>query len=102
LSIARRVWLAIRFTRWLVTFFSIPATDCSLPSALPTRTKAFWGILIGAAAKVGMPILAGYKLKVAPPLNSRALRADAIESITCGYLSIVLMVALAATRLLGW
>jgi divalent metal cation (Fe/Co/Zn/Cd) transporter len=53
-------------------------------------------------AKVGMPILAGYKLKVAARLNSGALRADAIESITCGYLSIVLMIGLAATWWLGW
>jgi divalent metal cation (Fe/Co/Zn/Cd) transporter len=53
-------------------------------------------------AKVGMPILAGYKLRVAARLNSRALRADAMESITCGYLSIVLMVGLAATRVFGW
>ena len=64
--------------------------------------ESVWGILIGALAKVGMPILAGYKLKVAARLNSRALRADAIESITCGYLSIVLMIGLAATWLLGW
>jgi len=64
--------------------------------------ESVWGILIGAVAKVGMPILASYKLKVAARLNSRALRADAVESITCGYLSIVLMVGLAATRLLGW
>jgi divalent metal cation (Fe/Co/Zn/Cd) transporter len=49
-----------------------------------------------------MPILAGYKLKVAARLNSRALRADAVESIVCGYLSIVLIVGLAATRILGW
>jgi divalent metal cation (Fe/Co/Zn/Cd) transporter len=64
--------------------------------------ESVWGILIGAVAKVGMPILAGYKLKVAARLNSSALRADAVESITCGYMSIVLMIGLAATRLLGW
>jgi divalent metal cation (Fe/Co/Zn/Cd) transporter len=64
--------------------------------------ESVWGILIGAIAKVGMPILAGYKLKVAARLNSPPLRADAVESITCGYLSIVLMIGLAATRLLGW
>src|SRR5947199_7935144 len=64
--------------------------------------ESVWGILSGAVAKVGMPILAGYKLKVAARLNSRALRADAVESITCGYLSIVLMIGLAATRLLDW
>jgi len=64
--------------------------------------ESVWGILIGVVAKIGMPILGGYKLKVAARLNSRALRADAVESITCGYLSIVLIIGLAATRLLGW
>ena len=64
--------------------------------------ESVWGILIGLVAKIGMPILAAYKLKAAARLNSRALRADAIESITCGYLSIVLIVGLAATRILGW
>jgi divalent metal cation (Fe/Co/Zn/Cd) transporter len=64
--------------------------------------ESVWGILIGVVAKVGMPILAAYKLKVAAQLNSRALRADAVESIVCGYLSIVLIVGLAATRILGW
>jgi divalent metal cation (Fe/Co/Zn/Cd) transporter len=64
--------------------------------------ESVWGILIGAVAKVGMPILAAYKFKVAARLDSRALRADAVESVICGYLSIVLMIGLAATRLLGW
>src|SRR5437763_10599780 len=64
--------------------------------------ESVWGILIGVVAKVGMPILAAYKLIVAARLNSRALRADAVESIVCGYLSIVLIVGLAATRILGW
>jgi len=62
--------------------------------------ESVWGILIGVVAKVGMPILAVYR--VAARLNSRALRADAVESIVCGYLSIVLIVGLAATRILGW
>ncbi|MDQ6809757.1 MAG: cation transporter [Verrucomicrobiota bacterium] len=64
--------------------------------------ESAWGIVIGLVAKIGMPILAGYKLRVAARLNSRSLRADAMEAITCGYLSIVLMVGLAATRLFGW
>jgi divalent metal cation (Fe/Co/Zn/Cd) transporter len=64
--------------------------------------ESVWGILIGLVAKIGMPILAGYKLTVAARLGSKALRADAMEAITCGYLSIVLMVGLAATRLFGW
>ena len=62
------------------------------PRLTDTHESA-WGIVIRLVAKVGMPVLAGYKLRVAARLNSRALRADAMESITCGYLSIVLMVA---------
>lgn len=62
--------------------------------------ESVWGILIGLTAKIGMPILAGFKLKAAARLNSKALRADAMEAITCGYLSVVLMIGLAVTRLL--
>lgn len=72
-----------------------------LPRHTDTHESA-WGILIGLIAKIGMPLLAAAKFKVAGRLESRALRADAMEAITCGYLSIVLMVGLAATRLVGW
>jgi len=64
--------------------------------------ESVWGILIGLTAKIGMPLLAGAKLKVAARLGSKALRADAMEAVTCGYLSIVLIVGLAATRAFGW
>jgi divalent metal cation (Fe/Co/Zn/Cd) transporter len=65
--------------------------------------QSAWGILIGVVAAVGMPLLAKRKLKVAAPdrLNSNALRADAMEAFTCGYLSLVLIVGLAATRFFG-
>ena len=66
--------------------------------------QSAWGILIGVVAAVGMPVLAKQKLKVAAAdrLNSKALRADAMEAFTCGYLSIALIIGLAATRLIGW
>jgi len=64
--------------------------------------ESVWGILIGIVAKVGMPLLAAAKLKVASRLGSAALRADAMEAITCGYLSVVLIIGLLATRVFGW
>ncbi len=45
--------------------------------------ESAWGILISLVAKVGMPILAGYKLRVAARLNSRAFhQAQAAHDIT--------------------
>src|SRR5437879_7853962 len=43
--------------------------------------ESAWGILIGLVSKIGMPILAAYKLNVASRLTSRALRSDVTEAI---------------------
>jgi divalent metal cation (Fe/Co/Zn/Cd) transporter len=83
----------VLFTSFFKLFVSPATTDTH---------ESVWGIGIGLVAKVGMPLLAAWKLKLAARLNSRALRADAMEAITCGYLSVVLMVGLGATWLLGW
>ena len=48
-----------------------------------------------------MYVLSRRKLELAQQLGSRALRADAIESITCGWLAFVVVAALAAQILFG-
>ena len=48
-----------------------------------------------------MYVLARRKLDVARQLRSRAMRADAMESITCGWLSLVVVVGLVANLLLA-
>jgi divalent metal cation (Fe/Co/Zn/Cd) transporter len=102
--VERRAARLVGYTLYLLVLYVIcnSAYGLFIAHRVTDTHESVWGILIGLVAKIGMPILAGFKLKVAARLNSRALRADAIESITCGYLSIVLMVGLAATRLLGW
>jgi divalent metal cation (Fe/Co/Zn/Cd) transporter len=97
---SRMVGYTLYFLVAYVVFYS--AYGIFIAHRVTDTHESVWGILIGMVAKIGMPILAGYKLKVAARLNSGALRADAIEAIVCGYLSIVLMVGLAATRILGW
>lgn len=64
--------------------------------------ESVWGVAIGLVAKLGMPLLAGWKLQISTRLYSRALRADAMEAIACGYLSVILIVGLVATRLLNF
>src|SRR6266446_3488721 len=103
-DVERRAARLVGYTLYLLVVYVIwnSAYGLFVAHRVTDTHESVWGILIGLVAKIGMPILAGFKLKVAARLNSRALRADAIESITCGYLSIVLMVGLAATWLFGW
>ena len=47
-------------------------------------------------------MLAIYKKRIAAEINSRALRADALETLACSYLSLTLLIGLGANALLGW
>src|SRR5215469_10749835 len=72
--------------------------------ALWTRTgQAFSlpGLAVTAAAIPIMAVLARRKLAIAEWIGSRALRADAIESITCGWLSFVAVLGLLAQLAVG-
>jgi divalent metal cation (Fe/Co/Zn/Cd) transporter len=41
-------------------------------------------------------------LRIARSLNSAALKADAVCSVTCAYMSITLLLGLLLNRLAGW
>lgn len=55
------------------------------------------GLAVTCAAMPVMYMLARRKIAIAEALGSHALRADAVESITCGYLALVVVVGLVAT-----
>jgi divalent metal cation (Fe/Co/Zn/Cd) transporter len=59
------------------------------------------GLLVSVAAIPIMWVLSRGKLRLAAALESRALRADAMESITCGWLSLVVVVGLAVEGITG-
>jgi len=59
------------------------------------------GLAVTAAAIPIMSVLARRKLAIAEKLGSRALRADAVESITCGWLSFVAVLGLLAQLAFG-
>ena len=61
------------------------------------------GLFLAVLAGPVMWWLARAKIRVAAQIGSRALRADAVESITCGYLSGVVVLGLIAQLLMpGW
>jgi divalent metal cation (Fe/Co/Zn/Cd) transporter len=60
------------------------------------------GLVIAFLAMPIMTLLARRKIVLATRLGSRAMRADAAESITCGWLSLVVVIGLVADWLTGW
>ena len=66
------------------------------PSASPL------GIGLTTLSLIVMPLLARAKLRTADALDSRALRADAHETIVCAWLSLTTLSGLVLNALLGW
>ena len=65
------------------------------------ETFSWAGFIVALAAIPSMRYLAYRKMAVAGKLGSRALRADAIEAVTCGWLSVAVVIALAAQWAFG-
>ncbi len=63
---------------------------------------SIWGIALAMASLIVMPVLAKLKLSYAERIESRALHADAFETIACAYLSFTLLLGLGANYLFGW
>jgi divalent metal cation (Fe/Co/Zn/Cd) transporter len=59
------------------------------------------GFLVALIAIPTMRYLARRKITIAEKIGSRALRADAMEAVTCGWLSFVVVISLAAQWLVG-
>ena len=59
------------------------------------------GFIVALLAIPAMRFLAHRKLAIAEKIGSRALRADAMEAVACGWLSFVVVATLAAQWLFG-
>jgi divalent metal cation (Fe/Co/Zn/Cd) transporter len=64
--------------------------------------ESFIGIILAIVSLIAMPLLANYKNKLAMQIGSRALRADALETLACSWLSFTLLLGLGANALFGW
>ena len=84
---------------FLLAAFVVIASALSLLGHREPRPSLL-GIVVLAAAAVGMPWLASQKRKLAVQLGSASLRADAAESALCGYLSLIALAGLLANSFL--
>jgi divalent metal cation (Fe/Co/Zn/Cd) transporter len=62
---------------------------------------SWWGIGLAIAAAIIMPLLWQGKLRVAKRIESNALKADAVCSITCAYMSFTLLTGLLLNYFFG-
>jgi divalent metal cation (Fe/Co/Zn/Cd) transporter len=60
------------------------------------------GIALTIVSLAVMPVLGWAKLRTAQALGSRALRADAYETLACAWLSLTTLTGLALNATLGW
>jgi divalent metal cation (Fe/Co/Zn/Cd) transporter len=60
------------------------------------------GIALAAVSLVAMPLIAWGKLRAAREVGSRALAAEARETLACSYLSLTLLAGLVANAAAGW
>ena len=60
------------------------------------------GVVIAALSLVVMPMLAGAKRRLAPLIGSRAVQAEATQTVLCALMSGGLLLGLGANAALGW
>ncbi len=99
---------AERRSAWVVAFslfaLALYIIGDSIFSLL-TKSRAepsLWGIGLAIAAAIIMPVLWQGKLRIALRIGSAALKADAVCSVTCAYMSFSLLIGLLLNVLFGW
>jgi divalent metal cation (Fe/Co/Zn/Cd) transporter len=95
--------LASRIAGGLLFALAAYVTIAALWSLWTRQGETFsWpGFIVALAAIPSMRYLARRKIAIADKIGSRALRADAMEAVTCGWLSFVVVISLAAQWAVG-
>ncbi|PVX23322.1 MAG: hypothetical protein CW716_12430 [Candidatus Bathyarchaeum sp.] len=90
-----------------VTFFLLAAfvafqSVATLTGFLVVPQESFVGIVLVIASAVVMTVLYVWKTRLAKQLGSRALRAEAVESLMCDLQDLTVLAGLGLNVLFGW
>jgi divalent metal cation (Fe/Co/Zn/Cd) transporter len=96
----RALWL-VGTTFFLLSAYLLVRSGVTLWFHRAPETSAV-GIAITVAALVAMPLLARSKMKVGKLLGSRALVADAKETLACAWLAAITLAGLLLNALFAW
>lgn len=84
----------------LAVYIAADSARLLLTGSRPESSRV--GIVLTVLSLIVMPLLARAKLGVAASLGSRALRADAHETIVCAWLSATTLLGLGLNAVFGW
>lgn len=100
-KLEQKALLGVGLTFWLLAaYIAYEAIEKLINREAPQSSAI--GVILAIASLIVMPLLAWSKRFVAERIESRALEADAMETIVCAYLSFTLLLGLALNAVLGW
>ena len=98
----RRAQRLIAFTFFLLAGYVGLHSVASLAGWLPQPEPSLIGVGIAVASAVVMTILYVAKMRIATRMQSRALRAEAVESLFCDLQDLAILVGLGFNALFAW
>lgn len=84
----------------LALYVAVQSTRTLVGGNIPGESLI--GIVLGVLSLLVMPAVALAKLRAASKLESKALRAEALETLACAYLTVTLLGGLVLNATLGW
>lgn len=101
-ALAERVAARVVAVSLLVLALYIVVEAVLAVRARRVPAPGWWGVIVSAAAVVGMPVLSGAKRRAADALDSDALREDAFGNLACAGLAAITLASLAVQRIGIW
>ncbi len=95
----RAAWITA-FSLFALALYIVASSGFALITRSHPQTS-WWGVGLAIAAAIIMPLLWQGKLRVARHIGSAALKADAVCSVTCAYMSFTLLAGLLLNTLFG-
>ena len=102
IKVERTALRLIGLTFFLLSAFIIFQSLATLLGYFPRPSESFVGVFITISSAVLMTVLFFYKTRIAKQIGSRALRAEAYQSLICDLQDLVVLVGLGLNILLGW
>ena len=98
----RRAQRLVGLTFFLLAAYVFLHSGANLLGWLPEPQPSLAGIVIVVASAVVMAVLYVAKMRIASRMQSKALRAEAMESLFCDLQDLTILVGLALNTLFSW